>query len=302
MRSPDARWVELGALTLAALFALVFHLTLPSRLPSEEDHRAAAAHLTANAAEGDVLLLSPWWTERARLYAPASLPVVGYLGSDADPLADHRRIWVLAQPDLPRAARDDFERAFLPGREAIGEASRFGPLELRLYENGRYRPARWRATEALDSAQVFLETPDGARRDCPRVERSFRCPGGPHMAVAVEWHEVLYEPRRCVNLHAPGGEAKLVVEFASAPEGLEYTLEAGIIWEHAFRHAPHLTVTEVEASGRGASLRVDLPPGLEGVQRARGTLGGGPLRLSVASRVAEARQACVELVGREAQR
>ena len=34
--------------------------------------------LAAERQPGDVVLLAPWWTERARIFVPEGLPVVGY--------------------------------------------------------------------------------------------------------------------------------------------------------------------------------------------------------------------------------
>lgn len=292
------RWLELGVLLMAGLFAWGFHLTLPSRLPEAADHQSAAAFLQANFAEGDVVLLHPWWTERARLFLPEHVPVVGYFGSDAADLREHPRIWVLSQPSLPRSDRGGFDEAFLPERTPVGEAQSFGPLRLQLYENGRHRRPLWRAIDALSQAQVFLEDASGQRRVCRGNGQRFQCPGGAQLYVAVEWHEVLYEPRRCLNLHAPGGDARLVVEFPNAPAA-EYELSAGIIWEHAFRHEPHRTPTRVESRVADAGLEVVLPVGFEGLKHAAAASGGGPVRIAISSPVAETRQACVSLTGWE---
>lgn len=292
------RWLELGVVVLAALLAWVFHLTLPLRLPSEEDHRAAGAWLSGSAAEGDVVLLHPWWTERARLFAPSRVPVVGFVGSDSADLREHRRIWVLSQSRLPWTDDSAFEEAFLPGRTPLGPAQSFGPLRLQLYENGRYRPALWKATESLAGAQVYIEEPNGTRRPCRGNGQRFQCPGGGHLYVATEWHEVLYEPRRCLNLHAPGGEGRMVVEFAASPTA-RYELSAGIVWEHAWRHEAYRTPTLVEAASGAGRLAVELPVGFEGLKRAEGELPGGAVRIAVSSRVPETRQACVELTAWE---
>src|SRR5215472_13677929 len=102
------RFVELAVLVGAGAAALVFQLRLPQRLPAEQDYRDVAATLERERSEGDVVLLYPWWSERARLFVPPALPVVGYLGSDTDPLRSFARIWLLAQPRLPKANLSDF--------------------------------------------------------------------------------------------------------------------------------------------------------------------------------------------------
>jgi len=114
------------ALVLVALYGLGFQLRLPRAFPSDADYHDVAEALAAARASGDVVLLHPWWTERARLFMPADLPVVGYLGDTADDLVAHPRIWVLANERLPRTPDADFRRNFLPDRTPIGESRQFG--------------------------------------------------------------------------------------------------------------------------------------------------------------------------------
>ena len=72
------------------------------RAVAEIDYQAVAAVLESEGKPGDVVLLHPWWTERARIYVPERVPVVGYQGSESDPLELHPRIWVLSQPRMDR--------------------------------------------------------------------------------------------------------------------------------------------------------------------------------------------------------
>ncbi|HZH75479.1 MAG TPA: hypothetical protein VEY88_05570 [Archangium sp.] len=306
MRSPDAikralPLVELGGLLLVALACLVFQLRLPGRLPSEADERAVADLLRAEARPGDAVLLFPWWTERARLYLPSELPVYGYLGSDQDDLSAHPRIWVLGQPELPRADESGFRSAFLPQRTSVGAPRRAGNLELTLYENGRHRPRRFVASEAYAKARVWLESPEGTRRECTFDGRVHRCPGPPHLYVAPEWHEILYQPRRCLWMHPPGGKERLVAEFDGVPGGTELRLEGGIIFEYAFRHEPQLSTTHygVEDAATGeALLNISHPAGLEGVQKASRALPAGAprtVRVWVQADNADSRQVCLDV-------
>lgn len=309
MRSPSflraLPLLELGGLLLAALLALLFHLRLPGRLPSEGDYRAVAERLKSEARPGDAVLLFPWWAERARLFVPPDVPVYGYLGSDRDDLSAHPRIWVLGQPELPRSDEEAFSKGFLPERRAVGTASRAGPLSLALYENGRYRPRRFSATEASARARVYLESPDGSRRDCPFDGTVHRCPGPPHLYVAPEWHEILYEPRRCLWMHAPGGGQRLVAEWDGVPGGVGLRLEGGIIWEHAHPRDARLTTTYlgVDDAGSGARLlEVAVPPGVEGVQKAEVLLPEGAARtvkVWVQSDNADRRQVCLDVLALE---
>lgn len=306
MRSPE-RALALGELALlagVALAALGFHLWLPGRLPSEADHRAAAEVLAREARPGDAVLLFPWWTERARLFAPPGLPVVGYLGSDGDALRAHPRVWVLSQPELPRADVRAFEAAFLPQRTPEGPPRRFGPLVLQAFRNGRHAPARFDAVEAVARARVSVEGPDGARTPCTWDGTAHRCPGGtpahgPGLRVAAEWHELLYQPRRCLWLQPPGGARRLVAEFDGVPGGTRLVLEGGITWEHAHPREPGLAVTHFGADAEGAQLALAVPPGREGVLRDAVALPDGPprtVRLWSQADRAERRALCVELV------
>ncbi len=295
-------WVELGTLVLAALFALAFHARLPGRLVDAADYQRLAEVLAAERAPGDTVLLFPWWTERARLYVPDGLPVVGYMVSDGDPLTPYPRVWVIGQPALPGSDSAAFDKAFLPGRSPLGPTRRFGNLTLTPYRNDRYRPTLFSAADAYASARVYVEEPDGRRHDCPFDGREHRCSGNRALHVGPEWHELRYVPRRCLWLHPPGGPSRLVAEFGQLPQGSRLALEGGIIWEHASRHdaamtAAHLGVDDA-ATGRRL-LELTVPPGLEGLQKAEATAPSLPSPLSVKlwaqSDNAEARETCVDL-------
>ncbi|ATB27836.1 hypothetical protein MEBOL_001281 [Melittangium boletus DSM 14713] len=294
--------MELGGLVLVALVCLVFQLRLPSHFPSESDYRTVAGWLSAEARPGDAVLLFPWWTEKARLYLPPELPVYGYLGSDADALGAHPRVWVLGQPGLPRADESGFEAAFLPRRTAVGAPRHAGPLELTLYENGRYRPRSFVASEASARARVYLESPDGTRIDCPFDGRVHRCPGPPHLYVAPEWHELFYQPRHCLWMHPPGGPQRLVAEFDGVPGGTELRLEGGIIFEHAAARAPRLSITHLgvdDARSQEPLMSISVPPGLEGVQKTSRALPPGEprtVKVWVQADNPESRQVCLDVL------
>lgn len=297
--------MELGGLLLVALLCLAFQLRLPGRLPSDADLRAVAEVLARDARPGDGVLLFPWWAERARLFVPPALPVHGWLDSDKADLGEHPRLWVLGQPELPRSDAEAFDAAFLPGRKALGPETRHGPLSLRLYENGRHRPRRWVASEAIPRARVYLEQPEGNRIDCPFDGRVHRCPGPPHLYVAPEWHEVLYEPRHCLWMHAPGGPQRLVAEFDGVPAGLGLRLEGGIIFEFAHPKDPRLSTTHLgvdDAASGERLLDVPIPPGREGVQKAEVVLPPGPprtVKVFVQADNAESRQVCLDVMALE---
>lgn len=300
------RWFEAGLLVAAAGVALVFQLRLPAKLPTEADHRAVGEVLAAELRPGDALLLYPWWTERARLFAPRGLRVVGYLGSDDDDLRDHPRIWLLSQPELPRTNEGAFLARFGERRTPLGEARRFGTLRLRLFENGRYAPPAFTLDTLIADGRAYVLHPDGRRVECPRRSGGFRCPDRDAPRVALEWHELNYEPRRCLYLHPPGGDARLVLELPRLPDAERLELTAGIVWEHAAAMDADLTPIDVgleDATG-ARLLSVTLPPGTEGVRRAttRRLPSEGPVRLWSRSTNPRHRDVCVELRGDGASR
>lgn len=300
------RHLEAAALLVTALAALVFQLRLPGRFATDDDYRQVAARLEAEARPQDAVLLFPWWTERARLFLPEGLPVVGYLHSEEDPLENHPRIWLLAEPDLPRAKRSHFDEAFLPGRRALGPPVRLGHLELTLFENGRYRPRSFSAVEHFREALVYLDSPGRAPLECPFDGRSFTCPGGAGIHVAPEWHDLFYVPRLCLFMKVPGGATRLVVEFPDVALAPKLVLEGGVIWELAPSRGPTVTTAHVgleRASDGRNVLELAIPPGLEGMQRAEadfpaGAPGERRFRVWVQSDHAEARQLCVDLTSR----
>src|SRR5262249_37272283 len=152
--------------------------------PSEADYRGVADALSRARAPGDAVLLHPWWTERARLFLPADLPVIGYLGDTADDLVDHPRIWVLANERLPRTPDANFRRAFLPDRPAADAPLRFGPLTLTPYQNGRARRVLLSTADAFDRLEVSVDGPGGTAQPCQRSGTRVRCPSDASVEVA----------------------------------------------------------------------------------------------------------------------
>jgi len=292
------RWplVE-GAVVLAvALWALGFQLWLPSTHVEESDYQAVAKVLAAEAQAGDVVLLHPWWTERARLYMPDGLPVVGFLDSDGADLTRHPRIWVLDEPRLPRSDEAGFDAKFLPARSESGPARTFGNLVLRLFTNGRHKPLVFSARALLPQLHVYLEGPGGQRQDCPWTGAVHRCPNG--KVVAAEWHEVHFQPRECLRFDAPGGPTKLVVELPPQPAADEVVLHTGYTWERG-SYKDGVTATDVWLEVNGKSSPLTLPPGLETLQTAQqlAVPAGAPIRAWVQSANPNARELCLEIYG-----
>lgn len=284
-------------LVAVALLCLGFQLWLPTTHVAETDYEAVSKVLSAEQRPGDVVLLAPWWTERARIFAPEGLPVVGYQGSDSDSLERYARIWVLAQPHQPNAGMGDFEKAFSPSRTAIGAERRFGNLSLRLYQNGRHRPVVVDVAQLVSAgqAQVYLESPDGNRQPCSFTGSAYRCANG--KVVGREWHEVHFAPLQCVKLEAPGGATRVVVEF-TAPAAEASSLSAGYIWEYgAYRDGITPTSVMLEVNGQAQSM--ELPVGDELMHRLEGPalVEGARVRILMGSQNPSARVVCAVMTG-----
>ncbi len=295
-RGGEGRGEGIFLVAVAAL-CLVFQLWLPTTHVAESDYQSVAQVLFAEQQQGDVVLLAPWWTERARIFAPEGLPVVGYQGSDSDSLERYGRIWVLAQPHQPNAGMGDFEKAFSASRTAIGAERRFGNLSVRLYQNGRHRPVVVDAAQLIGAgqAQVYLESPDGNRQPCSFTGAAYRCGNG--KIVGKEWHEVHFAPYTCVKLEAPGGANRVVVEF-TAPAADSSSLSAGYIWEYgAYREGITPTSVTLEVNGQAQSM--ELPVGDELMHRLEGPAltEGSRVRILLRSQNPTGRVVCAVMTG-----
>jgi hypothetical protein len=287
---------EAAVVAAVALFCLVFQLRLPTQLPTDADFAAVKDVLEKEGQPGDAVLLYPWWTEHARLVVPESIPVVGYQGSDEDPLPRNARIWVLAQPNLPRANFSAFIKVFSPKRTPQGEARQFGNLSLQRFENGHFQQPLLTASDAVGRLQVYWESPGGERRPCGFDGRIHRCPQG---HVAAEWHETKFKPRRCLRFYPPGGPAKLVAELSGVPQAAAASLEAGFIWDRGAFHDRPLSVTHFTLEVVGGETRtLDIPPRLETEQRvSMGAVpAGSTVRMTVQADLAELREFCADFV------
>lgn len=282
------------AILLVSLACIAFQLWLPTTATTSADYRAVDAVLAAEAKPGDAVLLYPWWTERARLELQTRLPIVGYLDSDAADLDSHPRIWVLAQPRLPRSSLARFLERFGPKRTALGGERTFGPLSLTLYTNGRYRPQAPGGAERLPAATAYLEAPDGSREQCTWDGRAHFCPN--LRPVEVAWGEVYYAPYRCIVMSPPEGGRRLVLEFpAGAFSGTkQLRVRAGYIPGRGFAGgAASLATVRLES---GAANRLTLPHDAEHLQHQELPYdGASAVRLSVEAQNPQRRELCVLL-------
>ncbi|MHB8420877.1 MAG: hypothetical protein ACYDCL_22605 [Myxococcales bacterium] len=211
--------LEAATVLAAVVFALGYWLLLPGRLPSERDYLAVQHELLANARPGDGVAVLPFWADRGKLFA-RGLPVVALpqLASEAD-AERYGRLWVLAQPELPRSDAPA-ELAALDRRLArAAEPRRFGPLSLSLYEPKPGRAPSYDFVGRLTDARVSIGGDDPA--ECQAVPGGFQCPRGPWNYVRPEWHEFDFLPRRCLWAH-PVGPEPLRLQWSQVPlrEGL----------------------------------------------------------------------------------
>jgi hypothetical protein len=127
-----ARRVALVALVVLGAGSLAFDLTLPLRLPSDQDWAEAAGALRALARPGDAVEVWPTWAERARLFVDAA-PVLAEEDLQAfdDPAV--RRLWVLSLPRTP-FFHDPAVALQARGATPIRDEQRFGALSLRPWD------------------------------------------------------------------------------------------------------------------------------------------------------------------------
>lgn len=296
---PLSFWRRFEGITLllVASACLAFQLWLPSTHIQDADYQAVAKVLEQEKQPGDAVLLVPWWTERARIFVPAGLTVVGYQGSDGDNLERHRRIWVLSEPQLPRAAIADFEKVFLPQRTQLNAPRTFGNLQLQLFANGRHRALQFDAVDALPGARVFLETA-GARQPCAWTGVEHRCPNG--RSVRAEWHEVHFAPYRCLKMEAPGGNTALTLEW-DVPPAEQLALSAGFIWEYGAHRGDNISpaVLSVAVDDGRQPHKLELPVGVETMQKGvfQGLRESTTVRLSLQATSPTSRVTCALLEG-----
>jgi hypothetical protein len=127
-----ARRAALVALIALGAGSLAFDLTLPLRLPSDQDWAEAAGALRAQVKPGDAVEIWPAWAERARLFVDAA-PVLTEedLTSFDDPAV--RRLWMLSLPRTP-FFHDPSKELQARGATPSQPGQRFGALSLRPWD------------------------------------------------------------------------------------------------------------------------------------------------------------------------
>jgi hypothetical protein len=195
------------AVAVAAILGLWFQATLPVRLPTPTDWKAAATLIAREARPGDAVALAPAWAERGREVLPEAVPArpeiplpvlayPSYAERDED-LTGIRRVWLLSLPDAPGGAGPAASQ--LAARAGTVEGPvRLGRLELTRYDLKSPLLPLWSLADRLFSASIQ--------------------PGD--ATVSRETREVGFLPRTCllVRFHGPRA-SPAVVRLPSVPLG-----------------------------------------------------------------------------------
>jgi hypothetical protein len=169
------RLLELAVLLGCLAYAIWFWLRLPARLPDEKDYLALQAALKSEAQAGDGAAVLPFWADRAKIFLHG-VPVLALPHLEAEADAErYGRLWVIAQPDLPRSDARDSLKALGERLALVEGPRRFGPLELWLFAPRPGRAATYDFVAHADEAQT-------------------QSPG----RLQAEWREFDFLPRRCI--------------------------------------------------------------------------------------------------------
>ncbi|ABC82629.1 hypothetical protein [Anaeromyxobacter dehalogenans] len=214
-RPSPRRGIAIGfaaALAAAGAGGILWQARLPDRLPSALDWAALSALLERDARPGDAVAIAPAWAERARLAAPARVPVLAHARFDRAELTGVRRVWLVTLPGAPghawQAELDLIARAARPA-----ERTALGRLEVLRFELAGPRVPLAFLPDLLARAEVRR-----GDRPCPAgADGAAACPGDPGPSLRRSVRQVEALPRPC--LVAAPADAPLVISFPSVPLG-----------------------------------------------------------------------------------
>ena len=226
------RFVPLALLAAAALYALVFDLTLPARLPTDADYRAAADVIRREQRPGDLVLVHPWWADHVRAYV--DVPVRGYDDPADEDYVGVSRVWLVGLPRSPGARWREFVQSVqtVLHVQNVQLDERHGALALARVEVG--------LAPAVDVASLL----PGARID-----------GG---SVTVETREVDGLPRRCLVTQPRRPDTPLTIRFTTTLPGA-LRGRAGLVGNAMYEEGRPPVQLRVTVDGLDAA-RVDVPP------------------------------------------
>ncbi|ACL66375.1 conserved hypothetical protein [Anaeromyxobacter dehalogenans 2CP-1] len=203
-----------AALVAAGAGGILWQARLPGRLPSALDWAALSALLERDARPGDAVAVAPAWAERARLAAPARVPVLAQARFDRAELTGVRRVWLVALPGAPgRASWLDAELDLIARAARPAERMALGRLEVQRFELAGPRVPLAFLPDLLARAEVRR-----GDQPCPAgADGAPACPGEPGPSVRRSVRQVEALPRPC--LVAAPADAPLVISFPSVPLG-----------------------------------------------------------------------------------
>ncbi len=226
-RAAPLAWI---ALLAVAATELLTHVTVRSRVASQQDWEAAAAFVREHWREGDLALAAPAWADPLlRRHLGDVLRLRDVARSD---LAGYRRLWSLSQrghrpteapeglPELRRQfGRLLVERWRLDApRLAFDFVAHVEQARVARLASGREQVCRWRRVPPSGTG--------GLGRGPYRPERHATCPGGAWVGATVV-EDLSLRLRRCV-LQPPLG-VPLAVTFEDVPlEGGQLVAYAGL--------------------------------------------------------------------------
>jgi len=91
------RLLPLALILGVSLFSTGFWIVDPLLYPDAEDYREAEKIVRGEWAQGDVVVVQPWWAARAREYL-GDLPFLQVRDPAAEDFSRYRRVWVLTLP------------------------------------------------------------------------------------------------------------------------------------------------------------------------------------------------------------
>jgi len=241
---PPRAWVDGALSVLLALSVIYSYLTyarLPLSRPAAPDYEAAAAHIRARWAEGDLVDANPFWATRVREHL-GDLPLEALRDVGREDLTRYRRVWLFS---LFGTEESDRVRRAMEGSARLVEERRFGRIDVRLYAVRTPAPVLYDFRERLADARVWLQRAD-ERNECAAGRQGvWRCSAAEWNYVGPEIFEMAGEPRRVIWAHPVSG-AVLTIDFDRVPLGRGLTFGAGFTPSALGRGAPVELTVEVD--------------------------------------------------------
>jgi hypothetical protein len=227
-----------AGIALSGFVSMALGAYWASTAPARAEWEAAAAHVRAGLAAGDVVAVAPWWADEARL-ALGDGPVLARPDIAGEVAAGglwrYRRLWLVAAPGLGGGAGTAGDRIAALRTERPEAAARFGRVEVRLFELGE-TPAPYDFLTGIAAAEVWVEKGAARVADCSAAlpdGTGFRCTpsGGEKVAhwgkVERRIREIDDGPRECLEAH-PWPGASLVLRFPAVALGRTLVVEGGM--------------------------------------------------------------------------